>query len=157
MTDKVLKRVHGRQGSRWAALQALYAWQMAQNSLANIEADLLLNQFKDESQTVQIAFNKAFLHELITQIPTQISELDALIVPFLDRSIEEVHPIERAILWIAAYELKQRLETPYKVILNEAIILAKEFGAQDSHKFINGVMDKAGKAIRAESVVSVPA
>lgn len=154
MTDVVLKRIHGRQGSRWAALQALYAWQMTQNSLASIEADLLLNEFKDESQTVQIAFNKEFLHELITKIPAQISELDTLILPYLDRPIEEVHPIEHAILWIASYELKDRLETPYKVILNEAIILAKEFGAQDSHKFINGVLDKAGKIIRAETMLA---
>lgn len=149
------KRIHGRQGARWAALQGLYAWQLAENSTASIEADLLLDQFTEETDQVEIAFNKPFLHELLTQIPQRKSELDELLLPYLDRALDEVHPVEHAILWIAAYELKERLETPYKVILNEAIILAKEFGAQDSHKFVNGVLDKAGRAIRSETLVQI--
>ncbi len=76
------------------------------------------------------------------------SDLDELILPHLDRPIIEVHAIEHAILWIAIYEFQTRIEIPYKVVINEAILLAKQFGAQDSHKFVNGVLDKAAKVIR---------
>ena len=146
----MIKKVHGRHGSRWAALQALYAWQLSGIAIAKIESDLLDGTFQElsEQNTIKISFDKDYVHELLTQISAKADELDALILPHLDRPINEVHAIEHAILWIAIYELSNRLEIPYKVIINEAILLAKQFGAQDSHKFINGVLDKAAAAIR---------
>ncbi|MBS0287417.1 MAG: transcription antitermination factor NusB [Proteobacteria bacterium] len=143
------KKVHGRHGARWAALQGLYAWQLSGVSISKIETDLHEGTF----QEIEFSFDKPYLHELLSQISAQKSELDELITPHLDRPLNEVHAIEHAILWIAMYELKVRLEIPYKVIINEAILLAKQFGAQDSHKFINGVLDKAASQIRANEVV----
>lgn len=143
------KKVHGRHGARWVALQALYAWQFSGASLSQIETDLIEGTFHFEGdQTAKVAFDKAYLQELLLAIGNQSSELDALILPHLDRPLPEVHPIEHAILWVAIYEFQSRLEIPYKVIINEAILLAKQFGAQDSHKFINGVLDKAAKTLR---------
>jgi transcription antitermination protein NusB len=150
------KIVRGRHGSRWLALQGLYAWQNSRENIAKIEADLLAGDLQfnpqDFDEKVKIAFDKAYFHELLTQIYEQGEELDTELSPHLDRDIQEVTPIERAILWIGAYELKVRLEIPYKVILNEAIMLAKQFGAQDSHKFVNGVLDKMAKQIRANEL-----
>ncbi len=145
------KKVHGRHGARWAALQGLYAWQLSGVSIGKIEIDLHDGTFQDvseHSETIKFTFDKDYVHELLTQISEQKSVLDELILPHLDRPIEEVHAIEHAILWIAIYELKVRLEIPYKVIINEAILLAKQFGAQDSHKFINGVLDRAAATLR---------
>jgi len=137
-------KVQGRHGSRWVALQGLYAWQISKRPLAEIEEDLLAGNLHE----APVAYNKVFLHELFQAIHEQSDVLDSLIIPHLDRPLNEVHPVEHAILWMAIYELKDRAETPYKVIINEAILLAKQFGAQDSHKFINGVLDKAAKVLR---------
>ncbi len=153
-----MTRVRGRHGSRWLALQGLYAWQYSKESIASIEADLLAGdlQFNPQNieEKVKLSFDKAYLHELLISISQQLDALEEMITPHLDRPIDEVTSIERAILWIGAYELKDRLEIPYKVILNEAIILAKQFGAQDSHKFVNGVLDKAAKEVRASELAS---
>ena len=147
------KKVFGRHGSRWAALQGLYAWTMTGASISQIEADLI--EFKSESpnKDERIAFDKAYLHELLHDISASISELDDLMAPHLDRDVAEMDPIEHVLLWIGIYELKQHPEIPYKVIINEAILLAKQFGGQDSHKFINGVLDKASKGLRPSEVL----
>ena len=146
------KKVHGRHGARWAALQGLYAWQLSGVSISTIEIDLNDKTFHFEPENpedkVKITFDKEYLHELLTNITMHKSTLDELILPHLDRPINEVHAIEHAILWIAIYEFQTRIEIPYKVVINEAILLAKHFGAQDSHKFVNGVLDKAAKVIR---------
>jgi len=152
------KSIRGRHGSRWLALQGLYAWQCAKGPIARIEADLLMGdlQFNPQNseEKVNIRFDKDYLHELILGITSQISSLDELIALHVDRAVDEITPIEHAILWIGAYELKVRLEIPYKVVLNEAIMLAKAFGAQDSHKFINGILDKTAKEVRASEMAS---
>jgi len=146
-------KVKGRHGSRWIALQGLYAWLLSGIALQKIEADLLQGVlfFPDEKQE-KIRFDKEYLQELLAAIGAQKSTLDAVIVPYLSRTLDEVSPIEHAILWIATYELKERPEIPYKVIINEAIELAKQFGAQDSHKFINGVLDKARESLRSPEI-----
>lgn len=152
------KKIHGRHGARWVALQALYAWELTGTSLARIEEDLITDAFCLDAQETQqeswpkITCDKEYVSELLEGISTRKMELDALIVPHLDRAVEEVNPIEHAILRMALYELQERVEIPYKVIINEAIILAKQFGAQDSHKFVNGVLDKAAKVVRVREV-----
>ncbi len=153
----MIKKVHGRHGSRWAALQALYAWQLSGIAIASIERDLLDGTFQEfpDQNSIKISFDKGYVHELLHQISLQQNELDELILPHLDRPLNEVHAIEHGILWIAIYELHTRIEIPYKVIINEAILLAKQFGAQDSHKFINGVLDKAAAAIRLSEFEAV--
>lgn len=150
------KKVHGRHGSRWLALQGLYSWVVTGNSLSQIEQDLVASDFQFNPQTLdimpKISFDAAYVHELIHEIAANKSSLDELMDPHLDREIEDLNPVEYAILLIACYELSQRIEIPYKVIINEAILLAKQFGAQDSHKFINGVLDKAAKEARSREV-----
>lgn len=152
MTQNTPHKVHGRHGSRWVALQGLYAWQLSGGSLTKIEEDLQIGDFEFKDQPVKhdISFDKNYFHELLFNIAAQKSTLDEHIVPHLDRDITDVHPIEHAILWIAIYEFTQCPAIPYKVVINEAIILAKQFGAQDSHKFINGVLDKAAKILRTK-------
>lgn len=150
------KKVHGRHGSRWLALQGLYAWVLTGNSLARIEEDLVAKDFQFNPQTVdimpKISFDSAYVHELIHEIAARISHLNDLIVPHLDRALADLNPVEYVVLLIAMYELSERHEIPYKVIINEAILLAKQFGAQDSHKFVNGVLDKAAKVVRTREV-----
>ena len=127
--------------------------------MTKIEEDLREGTFHFEQDSmeepIKISFDKDYLHELLFNISHQFGVLDDLIVPHLDRPLHEVHAIEHAILWIALYEFKERLEIPYKVIINEAILLAKQFGAQDSHKFVNGVLDKAAKVVREREVAGV--
>lgn len=150
------KKVHGRHGSRWLALQGLYAWVITGNSLSGIQDDLVATDFQFNAQTVdimpKISFDAPYVNQLISEIAARKSTLDEMMVPHLDRAIEELNPVEYVILLIACYELSERVEIPYKVVINEAILLAKQFGAQDSHKFVNGVLDKAAKHARSREV-----
>ncbi|MGB1353735.1 MAG: transcription antitermination factor NusB, partial [Glaciecola sp.] len=89
-----------------------------------------------------------FFQELLRDTAKKVVELDVAIKPYLGRLPEELDPIEKAILRLATLELTQRIDVPYKVVINEAIELAKSFGAEESHKFVNGVLDKAVKTLR---------
>ena len=89
---------------------------------------------------------------LLHGIPASISELDEKLTPCLDRSIESVDPVERAILRLGAYELINRLEVPYRVVINEAVELAKVFGAEQGHKYVNGVLDKLAHQVRKAEI-----
>lgn len=141
------KRGGGRKGpaaarheSRCLLVQALYQWHMNKDSITTIEAQFLID---NESKK----YDKAYFSELLHQIPRMLNDLDGAYVQFLDRAEDQVDPIERAILRIGAYELIHRLDVPYRVVINEAIDLAKNFGGEDGHKYVNGVLDKlAGRA-----------
>ena len=144
------KKIHGRHGARFMALQALYAWSMGAR-LSEVEADLLSKTlvFSDEeSNTIEVTCDVEYFKTLVSGVVSQINELNALLEPHLDRPIAEITPIEQGLLWIGIYELANHPETPHKVIINEAIILAKLFGAKMGHKYINGVLDKAAKLLR---------
>src|SRR5690606_3139528 len=90
----------------------------------------------------------AFFQELLRAVINDYDELDTKIRPYLGRLPEELDPVEKAILRLATYELVKRVDVPYKVVINEAIELAKAFGAEESHKFVNGVLDKAVRTLR---------
>lgn len=126
-------------------MQAIYQWQMSQNPLQQIE-----QQFRSEYDFSQVDLE--FFQELLHRIPAQLGELDALITPHIDRTINELTPIELALLRIGAYELAHRIDVPFKVAINEAVSLAKKFGAAESHKYINGVLDNIAKQTRAVEV-----
>ena len=134
-----------RHKARRLATQALYTWQMAGQDLADIEAqyctDLDMSKIDGE-----------YFHELLHKVPARVDELDEYIVPLLDRGMEEVDDIERAILRLGCYELAFRLDVPYRVVINESIKLAKTFGADQSHKFINGILDGVAKKLRAAEI-----
>lgn len=157
------KKISARRGARQLALQALYAWELTGNSLKMIEGDLLSGQYclllnrdvpdtyleNEHYSTAPKFLDIEYFKELLHKIPTLKAEVDALIVPFISRELEKLGPTEYAILRIASYELKYHPEIPFKVVINEAIDLTKEFGSQDSHKFVNGVLDKISANLKS--------
>lgn len=131
-----------RTRARRRALQAVYAWQMS-----GADARDIVTQFAHE-QAREIA-DLVYFQELVHGVDAHCAELDAALAPFLDRTMEEVDPIERAALRIAAYELQHRIDVPYRVVLNEAVESVKRFGSEHGHTYINGVLDRAALEWRA--------
>ena len=130
-----------RRKARHYGMQALYQWHMAGAALTDIEAEFRADY---DFSHVDLEYFQALLHE----IPACVDELDEAMVPLLDRGIDELDPIERTLLRMGMYELTRRIDVPYKVVINEEVALAKKFGATDSHKYINGVLDKAARQLR---------
>jgi N utilization substance protein B len=137
-----VKPAHRKQ-ARVLALQALYAWLMSGNDIKQIELNIVTT---NDMTKVDMEYMQAILEGATTDVKT----LDKLYKPYLGRLPEELDPIEKSIMRLATVELSQRLDTPYKVVINEAIELAKLFGAEESHKFINGALDKAVKTLRKD-------
>ncbi len=134
-----------RNRARQAAVQALYQWQLTQQPPDEIESHFINDH---EWEGVDLAY----FHRLVREVPLHLHELDDHLIPHLDRDIEEVDPVERAILRIGAFELEFHLEIPYKVVLNEAVELAKTFCSEHSHKYINAVLDKVAAHLRANEI-----
>ena len=130
-----------RSRARRRATQALYAWQMSGNPMKDV-----IEEFRHE-QDMEIA-DLDYFEDLLRGVDAHCMEIDAGLMPFLDREIAQVDPIERAILRLSAYELRYRIDVPYRVVLNEAIEVAKRFGAEHGHTYVNGVLDKAAKEWR---------
>ncbi|MDI5836376.1 transcription antitermination factor NusB [Shewanella xiamenensis] len=124
-----------RRKARRLAVQAIYSWQLSGNNIADVEHEFLTEQSLD-------GVDVAYFRELFAGVATKKTQLDELIIPHLERPIDEVSPVEKAIVRLAAYELTFRKDVPFKVAINEAIELAKAFGADESHKFVNGLLDK---------------
>jgi N utilization substance protein B len=136
-----------RRKARELAMQALYQWQMSGSELADIEDQF----FEDhEAASFDVDYFAAALHG----VAKEASSLDDKLAPAMTRSMASVDPVERAILRLAAWELSERLDIPYRVVINEAVELAKRFGATDGHKFVNGVLDKAVRGLRPEETAS---
>ena len=140
-------RVHGldlqaRSRARRRALQALYAWQLSGSHM-----NAVIEQFRHE-QDMEVA-DLDYFEDLLRGVETHVDALDAALRPYLDREVAEVDPIERAALRLAAYELKHRLDVPYRVVINEAIEVTKRFGADHGHSYVNGVLDKLAAELRA--------
>ena len=135
-------RTSARRRAREISLQALYAWKLA-------GGDVLA-----QAKTLEgwVRCDQRFATELIVEIVKQSDSLERIIAPHLDRSLASLSPVERVILLIGAYELAQRAETPFKVVLNEAIELGRSFGGTDGHKFVNGVLEKLALELRAGEV-----
>lgn len=131
-----------RTRSRRRALQAVYAWQLSGYSMRSIE-----EQFAHEQDTEMADLD--YFHALIFGVEKERETLDATLRPLLDREIEHVDAIERAILRLATWELQHRIDVPYKVVLNEALELAKRFGADQGHSYVNGVLDPLARQLRA--------
>lgn len=135
-----------RRKARHYAMQALYQWHMAGASLNAIETE-----FRTDNDMSKV--DVAYFQELLHKVAGSVSDIDAAFQPHLqERSLEELDPITLALLRLSTYELKSRLDVPFKVVINEAVALAKKFGANDSHKFINGVLDRAAADLRAVEV-----
>lgn len=130
-----------RRKARGLAVQAIYSWQISQNHVSDIEQQMLLD---NDVNKIDVEFFK----EVVRGVAAHYKELDTALMPYTERPYEEVDQIEKAVLRLTAYELKFRIDVPYKVAINEGIELAKKFGADDSHRFVNGVLDKAVKDLR---------
>jgi transcription antitermination protein NusB len=137
----------GRSRARGFAVQALYQHLVGGNEADAIDAFTRDLAGFDKSDAAHF---DALLHGCIEQA----AALDALIAPLLDRKLAEISPIERSIMWIGAYELQQCLDVPWRVVLNECIELAKEFGGTDGHKYVNGVLNGLAPKLRAAEVAA---
>ncbi|ALN93031.1 MULTISPECIES: transcription antitermination factor NusB [Lysobacter] len=131
-----------RSRARRRALQAVYAWQ-----LSGAKVNDVISQFAHE-QAHEVA-DLIYFEDLVRGVDQHQDDLDQALTPFLDREIEQVDPIERATLRIAAYELRHRPDVPYRVVINEAIETVKRFGAEHGHTYVNGVLDHAAAQWRA--------
>lgn len=131
-----------RRRSREIALQALYAWQLAGgDALAEVR------RLEDYERA-----DRELAEGLVRGVLESAAELEGLIAPCLDREFRRLSPVERAILYIGAFELRQHAETPFKVVLNEAVELGKSFGGTGGHKFVNGVLEKLAGNLRPQEV-----
>jgi len=137
--QKSVAKARGK--SRRLAMQAIYQWQMTGDSITGIK-----QQFFDENNPSKI--DMEYFSELVSGVAANLSDLDTLLEKYMTRTIESVDPIERAILRLGVYEFINRLDVPYRVVLNEAVNITKEFCAEKSHAFVNAVLDKVAKEIR---------
>lgn len=132
-----------RAKARHFAMQALYQWQMSKSPLNVIEAE-----FHSDNDFSNV--DNAYFHELVHKVPANLSLIETDFLPFVnDMSLEQIDPITLALLRLSCYELRFRIDVPYKVVINESLRLAKKFGATDSYKFLNGVLDKVAARQRA--------
>ena len=134
-----------RSRARRRALQAIYAWQMSGQPIAQV-----IEQFRHE-QDMEVA-DLEYFEDLVRGIERNREHIDTELRVFLDREIAQVDPIERGVLLIATYEMLHRPDIPYRVVINEAIETTKRFGADHGHTYINGVLDKAAGTWRAAEV-----
>ena len=130
-----------RRQARELALQALYAWQLSGGD--PVDEARCLEGYADAAK---------FVEALVRGVRDRAGELQAMVSPHLSREFSRLSPVERAILYIGAFELAAHPETPFKVVLNEAIELGKSFGATDGHRFVNGVLEKVAESLRPEEV-----
>lgn len=136
-----------RSAARSFALQALYQWQLNKMAVSEIEIQFTLDH--DLSSC-----DKLYFRELIQGVTSQAARLDGLFEPLLDRSLSELDPIELATLRLGAFELAEKLDVPYRVAINEGVELAKSFGAAESHKYVNGILDKLAQRVRREEIAA---
>ena len=132
---------NGRHLARELAVQGLYEWLIAGNDARAIEHRLAEVKLFEKA-------DRELLDELLNGVIREAPALEARLAPFLDRKVSALSPVERAVLLLGAYELLHRLETPYRVVINEAVELAKSYGGTDGHKYVNGVLDRLAGELR---------
>ena len=143
MTRKPQKNMRRR--SREFALQGLYQWQLTAQDPTIIAAELAEVEGFDKSDV-------AYFRTLLNGAIDHAQELEHVIAPSLDRKFAELSPVERGILLLAGYEMLREVEVPYRVVINEAVELAKTYGGTDGYKYVNGVLDKLAPKLRAIEV-----
>jgi N utilization substance protein B len=132
-----------RRKARELAFQAVFSWQISQNSVNDVEVNFITDNSKRR-------FDIEYFQQLLHGVTSNVKEIDLAISPHVDRPLDDIDHVEKAILRVAVFELSDCQDVPYRVVINEAIELAKSFAADDSHKFVNGVLDKAVKLIRPQ-------
>lgn len=144
MTGKGKKKnsVHAKVRARRSVVQALYQWGMSELGMGEV-----IREFeKDRSELAKADID--YFRSLLRGVEEKQAELEEKLAPLLDRPLAELDQVEKAILYLGMYELLYKLELPWRVVLNESIELAKMFGAEESHKYVNGILDKAARQIR---------
>jgi transcription antitermination protein NusB len=139
---KGARGTRARSIARKLVMQALYQWQLTQQSAAEIK-----QQFLESEDSAGV--DREHFEELLSKTIARHAELEAALAPFLDRPLDRLDPVETAILLIGMYELRERVDIPYRVVINEAVDLCKRFGATDAHKYVNAVLDRAARELRA--------
>lgn len=134
-----------RYRSREFALQGLYRWLLARSSAAEIARDIELYRGFDKCDTL-------YFRDVLEGAIHDAAQIEEKLVPCLDRPLDKISPVERAILLIAGCEFLRHPEVPYRVVINEAVELAKAFGGTDGHKYVNGVLDKLAATLREPEV-----
>lgn len=144
-----------RRNARTFAVQAIYSWQLTKDNVADIENQFLsADKYEEEEhhdkepKLSAPETDVAYFRDLFTGVVLNHIELDGKIRPYISRPLQDLDQMELALLRLAMYEMTKREDVPYKVVINESIELAKVFAAEDSHKFVNGVLDKAAPHIR---------
>lgn len=128
--------------TRRLVMQALYQWQLTGQSFSELR-----NQFATDEAYPDV--DPEYFVQLLQGVTEQVADLDALLGEWLDRPVAQLDPVEHAVLLIGLHELKHNLDVPYRVVLNESVELAKKFGATEGHKFVNAVLDRAARSLRA--------
>jgi len=134
-----------KSNARQVALQALYQWQVTDHDLLTLS-----RQFEADPETPK--YHKAYFEVLVGGVIDNLQELDAAITEFTTRDFEKIDPIEKAVLRLGTFELLFKPEVPYRVIINESINLAKSFGSEKSHAYVNSILDKLAQKNRAAEI-----
>jgi len=132
-----------RRKARSLALQAIYQWQLVADDVVNIKM-----QFVDKINSKKV--DAEYFNDLLDGVIKNVGAIDEVITPLLDRKITDLDAVELAVLRLATYELMLRLDVPYKVVINEALELTKNFGSIEGYKYINGVLDKVSRQLRTD-------
>ena len=136
-----------RSRARRLAVQAIYQWQVAGQDVGAIIEHFLVEHGTEK-------FDRDYFGDLVRGVPRRLDALDDALRPHLDRALESVDPVERAVLRLGAYELMDHMEIPFRVVINESVELAKTFGADQGHRYVNGVLDKAAQKLRALEIAA---
>jgi N utilization substance protein B len=144
MSEKGKKRtsVSARVRARRSVVQALYQWSMSGNDMRTVIREFELDRTELNRADID------YFREILKGIEQHQQDIETELQDLLDRPLAELDPVEKSILCLGMYELKHHPEIPWRVVLNEAIELAKMFGAEQSHKYVNGILDKAARQIR---------
>lgn len=145
MTDappkKSARGTRARSVARKLAMQALYQWQLTGQSAADINLQFLGSDDADGA-------DREYFTDLLKGCVADAQKINEAITPFIDRPLDQLDPVETAILMIGMFELQNRLDIPFRVVINEGVDLCKRFGATDAHKYVNAVLDRAAREIR---------
>lgn len=139
--------INGKRRARKLALQALYQWHMSKTDPFEIEAQCC-------AVNNMAKIDQAYFSRLLHGVLAELEAIEALWVPLLDRPVAQLNPIELSILRLSTFELLHCLEIPYRVVLDESISLAKTFGAQEGHRYVNGVLHRVAVAVRPFEVAA---
>lgn len=135
------RQIHARRAARRRAMQALYSWQLTQDHPKNV-----LASFREDEE--HASADAEYFREILMGVTAKVSALDEKLAPVIGRPVDQLDPIEHALLWVGTWELSERIDVPYRVVINEAVGLAKKYGAEQSHRFINGVLDTLARELR---------